>query len=102
MAFLKTPFSQLGLTVPISIFFFLNFEAFAQVTNVPVVLSVTDTIEVTSTVEGTTPSLLGYNLGHFMTSGDAADWFRYSGVKGARFYQRLRTTRINIARSIQG
>lgn len=86
MAFLKTPFSQLGLTVPISIFFFLNFEAFAQVTNVPVVLSVTDTIEVTSTVEGTTPSLLGYNLGHFMTSGDAADWFRYSGVKGARVF----------------
>ncbi|MFA9196814.1 MAG: immunoglobulin domain-containing protein [Aliarcobacter sp.] len=46
----------------------------------------TDSITVTNESEGTTPSLLGYNLGHFMTSGDAADWFRYSGVKGARVF----------------
>ena len=46
----------------------------------------TDSITVTTTSEGTTPSLLGYNLGHFMTSGDAADWFRYSGAKGARVF----------------
>jgi hypothetical protein len=46
----------------------------------------TDSITVTTESEGTTPSLLGYNLGHFMTSGDAADWFRYSGVKGARVF----------------
>jgi acetyl esterase/lipase len=46
----------------------------------------TDSITVTTTPEGTTPSLLGYNLGHFMTSGDAADWFRYSGANGARVF----------------
>jgi len=49
-------------------------------------LTSTDSITVTTESEGTTPSLLGYNLGHFMTSGDAADWFRYSGVKGARVF----------------
>ncbi|NBV96995.1 MAG: hypothetical protein EBT30_05525 [Verrucomicrobia bacterium] len=37
----------------------------------------TESILVTTSPEGTTPSLLGYNLGHFMTSGDAADWFRH-------------------------
>jgi acetyl esterase/lipase len=46
----------------------------------------TESITVTTTLEGTTPSLLGYNLGHFMTSGDAADWFRYAGVKAARVF----------------
>jgi acetyl esterase/lipase len=46
----------------------------------------TDSIAVTTTPEGTTPSLLGYNLGHFMTSGDAADWFRYGGMRGARVF----------------
>jgi len=46
----------------------------------------TDSITVTTTSEGTTPSLLGYNLGHFMSSGDAADWFRYAGVKAARVF----------------
>ena len=45
-----------------------------------------DAITVSTTVEGTTPALLGYNLGHFMTSGDAADWFRYAGVKAARVF----------------
>ena len=45
-----------------------------------------DAITVSSTVEGTTPNLLGYNLGHFMTTGDAADWFRYAGVKAARVF----------------
>ena len=49
-------------------------------------LDSTDSITVTTTSEGTTPSLLGYNLGHFMSSGDAADWFRYSGAKGARVF----------------
>jgi|GEM_PF-828168 len=49
-------------------------------------LVATDSITVTTTSEGTTPSLLGYNLGHFMTSGDAADWFRYAGVKAARVF----------------
>jgi acetyl esterase/lipase len=49
-------------------------------------LVATESVTVTTTLEGTTPSLLGYNLGHFMTSGDAADWFRYAGVKAARVF----------------
>jgi hypothetical protein len=35
---------------------------------------------------GTTPARLGYNLGHFATDSNAADWFRYSGVKAARIF----------------
>jgi acetyl esterase/lipase len=46
----------------------------------------TESITVATIPEGTTPSILGYNLGHFMNSGDAVDWFRYSGVKGARVF----------------
>ena len=35
---------------------------------------------------GTTPLTLGYNLGHFMPDSNAADWFRHSGVDGARIF----------------
>ncbi|MCX8496326.1 MAG: immunoglobulin domain-containing protein [Akkermansiaceae bacterium] len=51
-----------------------------------VTLISTDSITVTSAIEGTTPDALGYNLGHFMITGDAPDWFRYSGVKAARVF----------------
>ena len=37
-------------------------------------------------VVGTTPGVLGYNLGHFATGSNAADWFRYSGAKAARVF----------------
>ncbi len=39
-----------------------------------------------STNSATTPVLLGYNLGHFTTNGNAPDWFRYSGVNAARVF----------------
>lgn len=45
-----------------------------------------ESITVSNTVMGTTPSLLGYNLGHFTDKGNGFDWFRYSGVKGARVF----------------
>ncbi|MFM6172551.1 MAG: immunoglobulin domain-containing protein, partial [Sphaerospermopsis kisseleviana] len=45
-----------------------------------------ESITVASSVVGTTPALLGYNLGHFTDKGDGFDWFRYSGVKGARVF----------------
>nr|MCU0792133.1 hypothetical protein [Opitutaceae bacterium] len=44
------------------------------------------TITVSPTVIGQTPSVLGYNLGHFMPGSNAADWWRYSGVKHARVF----------------
>lgn len=40
----------------------------------------------THTQIGTTPRKLGYNLGHFMSNSNAADWFRYSGVDAARVF----------------
>ena len=45
-----------------------------------------ESITVSNVVVGTTPSLLGYNLGHFTDKGNGFDWFRYSGVKGARVF----------------
>ena len=51
-----------------------------------IIITSTDVITSTSTVEGATPESLGYNLGHFIITGDAPDWFRYSGVKAARVF----------------
>ncbi|MFZ9937281.1 MAG: DUF7594 domain-containing protein [Luteolibacter sp.] len=45
-----------------------------------------ETITVLNSQTGTTPSRLGYNLGHFMPDSNAADWFRYSGVNAARIF----------------
>lgn len=45
-----------------------------------------ETITLSPIVEGATPTDLGYNLAHFNLKGDAADWFRYSGVKSARMF----------------
>lgn len=44
------------------------------------------TITVSSTVVGTTPAVLGYNSAHAMAGSNAADWWRYSGVKAARVF----------------
>lgn len=44
------------------------------------------TITVQNAVAGTTPEAIGYNLGHFMESSNAADWWRYNGFKGARAF----------------
>jgi hypothetical protein len=46
----------------------------------------TECITLSSTVEGTTPDDLGYNLGHYQLKGNAWDWFRYTGVKAARIF----------------
>jgi hypothetical protein len=35
---------------------------------------------------GQTPSVIGYNMGHFMPGSNAADWWRYSGVKHVRVF----------------
>lgn len=43
-------------------------------------------LTVSNSVIGTTPSSLGYNLGHFMAGSNAADWFRYSGADAARIF----------------
>ncbi|MDB6071166.1 MAG: hypothetical protein JWL81_2337, partial [Verrucomicrobiales bacterium] len=44
------------------------------------------TLTILNTAAGTTPSRLGYNLGHFMPGSNAADWFRYSGADAARIF----------------
>lgn len=45
-----------------------------------------ETITLGTATNGLTPSQVGYNLGHFTDSGNAFDWFRYSGVKAARIF----------------
>ena len=35
---------------------------------------------------GSTPSILGYNSGHFYPGGNTREWWRYSGVNGARVF----------------
>lgn len=35
---------------------------------------------------GKTPEIVGYNSGHFMPGSNTADWWRYSGVNGARVW----------------
>lgn len=37
-------------------------------------------------VVGLTPEIVGYNSGHFMPGSNTADWWRYSGVNGARVW----------------
>ena len=51
-----------------------------------VTFTATEGISLANTAAGNTPSLLGYNLGHFTDTGNGFDWFRYSGVKGARVF----------------
>jgi hypothetical protein len=38
------------------------------------------------TLAGKTPEIVGYNSGHFMPGSNTADWWRYSGVNGARVW----------------
>ena len=44
------------------------------------------TLTALPTITGQTPAVLGYNLGHFMEGTNAADWWRYSGVRSARAF----------------
>lgn len=39
-----------------------------------------------NTLAGKTPEIVGYNSGHFMPNSNTADWWRYSGVNGARVW----------------
>ena len=43
-------------------------------------------INVTPTAVGHTPAIVGYNSGHFLPDSNTADWWRYSGVNGARVW----------------
>lgn len=43
-------------------------------------------ITVSAAVVGSTPAVLGYNTAHAMAGSNAADWWRYSGVKAARVF----------------
>jgi hypothetical protein len=43
-------------------------------------------INVNGSLNGTTPEIVGYNSGHFMPGSNSADWWRYSGVNGARVW----------------
>ncbi|OAM88552.1 DNRLRE domain-containing protein [Termitidicoccus mucosus] len=51
-------------------------------------------VTVTSTPEGVTPAVLGYNLGHFMSGSNTADWWRYSNVKAARVFRQPNTVEV--------
>ena len=39
-----------------------------------------------TTIAGKTPEIVGYNSGHFMPGSNTADWWRFSGVNGARIF----------------
>lgn len=43
-------------------------------------------VTVHATVAGNTPEIVGYNSGHFMPGSNTADFWRYSGVNGARVW----------------
>src|SRR5437773_10110172 len=44
------------------------------------------TVTVQTNRLGSTPSLLAYNSGHFVPGSNTRDWWRYSGVSGARVF----------------
>ncbi len=44
------------------------------------------TLTVQTNVVGSTPGIVGYNLGHYHPGSNTRDWWRYSGVSGARIF----------------
>jgi len=44
---------------------------------------------------GTTPDIVGYNIGSFPTANNTRDWWRYSGSNGARFFMSPEETELN-------
>jgi hypothetical protein len=44
------------------------------------------TLTVTSTALRPSPSIVGYNSGHFVPDSNTADWWRYAGINGARVF----------------
>src|SRR4051794_25260033 len=43
-------------------------------------------VTASATIAGKTPEIVGYNSGHFMPNSNTADWWRFSGVNGARIF----------------
>jgi hypothetical protein len=56
-------------------------------------------ITVTDSPIGTTPDVLAYNLAHFFPGSNAADWWRYSRVSGARLF--LAPSHFNVAGTVR-
>src|SRR4051812_31495581 len=48
-------------------------------------------VTASATLAGKTPQTVGYNSGHFMPGSNTADWWRFSGVNGARIFSTPRT-----------
>lgn len=44
------------------------------------------TVTVQSNILGPTPTIIGYNSGHFWPGANTIDWWRYSGVSGGRIF----------------
>lgn len=44
------------------------------------------TVTVETNIVGTTPEIVGYDSGHFYPASNTGDWWRYSGVTGARIF----------------
>ena len=44
------------------------------------------TVTLQTNIIGSTPAILGYNLGHFYPGSNTRDWWRYAGVNGARIF----------------
>ncbi len=44
------------------------------------------TLTMETNIVGSTPEIVGYNTGHFDTNSNTGDWWRYSGVSGARIF----------------
>lgn len=45
-----------------------------------------ESVQLTRSVTGPTPEVLAYNLGHFYPGSNVEDWWRFSGVNGARAF----------------
>ena len=44
------------------------------------------TVTLSGSAVGSTPSVLGFNSGHFMPGSNTASWWKYAGVNGARIF----------------
>ena len=44
------------------------------------------TVTLSGSVIGSTPSVLGYNSGHFLPGSNVASWWKYAGVNGSRIF----------------
>jgi hypothetical protein len=63
-----------------------SLAVFATIISLAPPLARAVTVTVGAGANGATPEIVGYNSGHFMPSSNTADWWRYSGVNGARVW----------------